>query len=163
MCCVYKQVSFKPEYRETPHTHSRMANPPDIVALSRMRLSKKMFSESSLKKSAIETIIGSFNSCTSFNEQNELAARTSPALRDELLQEVLRRIKCPEKFEKLARVIPFLLSTLTKTLDLNDLGHQMSYDYVELAYIDEVLSKAAHLAPNIQQLCFTNGGTLSHS
>ncbi|CAB3375361.1 Hypothetical predicted protein [Cloeon dipterum] len=137
-----------------------MENTPDLLELSRRRL-KGLFSDNSLKQNAIETIIASFSSCTSLNEQNGIAARVSPALRDMLLQEVLRRIKCPEIFKKLARVVPFLLSSMTKTLDLSTLDSQVSYDYVGLPYIDEVLYMAAHLAPNIERLCYTYGGMLS--
>ncbi|CAB3387918.1 Hypothetical predicted protein [Cloeon dipterum] len=128
-----------------------------LFELSRKRL-QSLFNDKSLKRNAIETIIASFNSWTSLNEQNGLAGRLSPALRDVLLQEVLRRIKCPEKFKKLARVIPFLLSSVTMTLDLKVLYLQMSYDYVGLYYIDEVLYMAAQLAPNIQRLVFKNRG-----
>ncbi|CAB3375349.1 Hypothetical predicted protein [Cloeon dipterum] len=85
-----------------------------------------------------------------------------PAARDDVLQEILRQMRDdPERVQELAKGLHFLPNSMTQILDLTALTFQhLSYDYIDLCCVEEVLCAAVHRAPNLRQLFFGRGQML---
>ncbi|CAB3388848.1 Hypothetical predicted protein [Cloeon dipterum] len=135
-----------------------------------LRLTKRKLKTMKLKKNglslenvAVRVIIRNLIDYAKFPDKKDSLRKLPRVLREKLLQEMLRRkcikgVRTEEKFKALMELFPILLSSRTRSIELNGIlsysPNRYNYHSFEetLTYCEELLYSAATLAPNINEL-----------